>query len=68
MNILKSKQGQAMPDKTQFFKSEAFEKIDHTEIRWMGNASMMINSRGTNIMIDPLLEGFDMPLLIEMPS
>lgn len=67
MNILKSKQGQAMPDKTQFFKSEAFEKIDHTEIRWMGNASMMINSRGTNIMIDPLLEGFDMPLLIEMP-
>lgn len=26
MNILKSKQGQAMPDKTQFFKSEAFEK------------------------------------------
>ncbi len=25
------------------------------------------NSRGTNVMIDPLLEGFDMDLLIDMP-
>ena len=27
----------------------------------------MINDHGTVIMIDPLLEGFDMPLLIDMP-
>ncbi|WP_050637102.1 MBL fold metallo-hydrolase [Candidatus Stoquefichus sp. SB1] len=67
MKVYKNKNGQAMPDKSQFFGPEAFQKINQTEIRWLGNASMMINSRGTNIMIDPLLEGFDMPLLIEMP-
>ena len=67
MKVYKSEKGQARPAKTQFFGKEAFSKIDHSEIRWMGNAGMMINSRGTNIMIDPLLEGFDMPLLIDMP-
>jgi L-ascorbate metabolism protein UlaG (beta-lactamase superfamily) len=30
-------------------------------------AGFLINSRGTTIMIDPLLEGFDMPLLIDFP-
>lgn len=67
MKICKSNKGQAMAAPTQHIENEAFNKIQHTEIRWMGNASMMINSRGTNIMIDPLLEGFDMPLLIDMP-
>lgn len=68
MKVYKNKNGQAMPDKSQFFGPEAFQKINQTEIRWLGNASMMINSRGTNIMIDPLLEGFDMPLLIDHPK
>lgn len=67
MKITKNINGQAVAKATIAFGKEAFEKINHTEIRWMGNASIMINSRGTNIMIDPLLEGFDMPLLIEMP-
>lgn len=67
MRVYKNKKGQAMPGKTQFFGKEAFKKMNHTEIRWMGNASIFINSRGTNIFIDPLLEGFDMPLLIDMP-
>lgn len=67
MNIIKNEKGQAVAGKTQYFSKEAFEKIDHTEIRWLGSASIMINSHGTNIMIDPLLEGFDMPLLIDMP-
>ena len=49
------------------FSNEAFKKIDYTEIRWLGNAGAFINSRGTTIMIDPLLIGFDMPLLIDMP-
>ena len=30
-------------------------------------AGFLINSRGTTIMIDPLLGGFDMPIMIEMP-
>ena len=62
-----SEKGQAVAPKTHFITDEVFKKIDHTEIRWLGNASIMINSHGTNIMIDPLLEGFDMPLLIDMP-
>ena len=33
----------------------------------MGNAGFFINSRGTTLMVDPLLKGFDMPLLIEIP-
>ncbi|MCM1136037.1 MAG: MBL fold metallo-hydrolase [Clostridium sp.] len=62
-----SGRGQAMPAQVQQFGGEAFTAISHTEIRWMGSAGVMINTRGTNIMIDPLLEGFDMPLLFEPP-
>lgn len=58
---------QAIAPKTIAFGKEAFGKIDDTEIRWLGNAGAFINSRGTTLMIDPLLKGFDMPLLIEMP-
>lgn len=67
MKIDKNEKGQAIAPKTQPLQREAFEKSDCTEIRWLGNASIMINSHGTNVMIDPLLEGFDMPLLIDMP-
>ncbi|MEY8461850.1 MBL fold metallo-hydrolase [Streptococcus merionis] len=67
MKLRTSPNGQAMPGPTQAFGKEAFEVIDHTEIRWLGNASLLINSRGTNLLIDPILDGFDMPLLIDMP-
>jgi L-ascorbate metabolism protein UlaG (beta-lactamase superfamily) len=30
-------------------------------------AGFLINSRGTTLMIDPLLEGFGMPIMIDMP-
>ena len=30
-------------------------------------AGFLINSRGTTIMVDPLLGGFDMPIMIELP-
>ena len=46
---------------------EAFDSMDTTVVRWLGNGGAMINSRGTCIMIDPLLKGFDMPLLVEPP-
>ena len=36
-------------------------------LRWLGMAGFLINSRGTTLMIDPLLGGFDMPIMIEMP-
>ncbi|MBR0420772.1 MAG: MBL fold metallo-hydrolase [Erysipelotrichaceae bacterium] len=58
---------QTKPEKTIYFNQEAFEKTNDTQIRWLGNAGALINSRGTTIMIDPILSGFDMPLLIDMP-
>jgi L-ascorbate metabolism protein UlaG (beta-lactamase superfamily) len=58
---------QARAPKTQKFGKEAFEIGEGTVIRWLGNAGALINSRGTNIMIDPVLSGFDMPLLIDLP-
>lgn len=65
--ITKNDKGQAVASKTQKIRKEAFDKIDSTEIRWLSSAGIMINSHGTTVMIDPLLEGFDMPLLVEMP-
>lgn len=67
MNIGKNEKGQAVPKKTEFMGPEAFGTMEGTQIRWLGNGGAMINSRGTTVMIDPVLSGFDMPLLIDMP-
>lgn len=67
MKIQINEQGQAVAHPTISINKTAFEANSQTSIYWMGNASIFINSRGTNLMIDPLLEGFDMPLLIQMP-
>lgn len=66
-SVMYTPQGQAMPSKVQYFDREAFNDCDNTQIRWLGNAGFLINSRGTTLMVDPLLKGFDMPLLIDMP-
>lgn len=58
---------QAVAPKTIAISKEAFKSIDNTEIYWLSSAGIMINSHGTVIMIDPLLEGFDLPLLVDMP-
>lgn len=62
-----NEKGQAVPPATQFFGTEAFEPTQHTVIRWLGSAGFLVNSRGTCLMVDPLLKGFDMPVLIESP-
>ena len=62
-----AKKYQAKAPKTQPFGAEAFGASDHTTIRWLGAAGFLINSRGTTLMIDPLLEGYDMPIMIDMP-
>jgi hypothetical protein len=51
---------QARAPRTQPFGGEAFGPTDGTTLRWLGMAGFLINSRGTTIMVDPLLEGFDM--------
>ncbi|MUN72880.1 MBL fold metallo-hydrolase [Enterococcus casseliflavus] len=58
---------QAIPPKTIVFNEKAFQKTDQTIIRWLGNSGILLNSRGTCIMVDPVLEGFDLPLLIDLP-
>lgn len=58
------KKGQATPSAVQPFGEEAFNVQNETVIRWLGNAGFFINSRGTCIMIDPMLKGFDMPVFI----
>jgi L-ascorbate metabolism protein UlaG (beta-lactamase superfamily) len=58
---------QAKAPRTQPFGAEAFAASDDTVLRWLGMAGFLINSRGTTIMVDPLLRGFDMPIMIEIP-
>ena len=58
---------QAKAPETQFFGAEAFGPSRDTVLRWLGMAGLLINSRGTTLMVDPLLGGFDMPIMIEMP-
>ena len=65
--MLYNEKGQAMPAGTVAVTEEAFGKIGHTEVRWLGNGGIMMNVRGTTILIDPLLMGFDMPLLFDIP-
>ena len=60
-------QRQAQAPKTQPFGAEAFEAGNGTVLRWLGMAGFLINSRGTTLMVDPLLGGFDMPVMIEFP-
>jgi len=61
------KKYQAMAAAPKPFGAEAFKKTDKTVIRWMGNGGFFINSCGTTIMVDPLLKGFDMPVLFKSP-
>ena len=61
------KKYQAKAPQTQVFGEEAFEASEGTTLRWLGMAGFLINSRGTTLMVDPLLGWFDMPIMIEMP-
>lgn len=58
---------QAKAPPTQSFGANAFGRSDETTLRWLGMAGFLINSRGTTLMVDPLLEGFDMPVMIMFP-
>ncbi len=65
--IKTEKKYQAKAPPTQTFGKEAFEESNTTTLRWLGMAGFLINSRGTTFMIDPLLGGFDMPVMIDFP-
>src|SRR5437868_2661082 len=61
------KKYQAKAPTTRPFGAEAFKASNKTTIRWLGMAGFLVNSRGTTFMLDPLLEGYDMPLLLKFP-
>ncbi|WDF77203.1 MBL fold metallo-hydrolase [Mucilaginibacter sp. KACC 22773] len=61
------KKYQAKAPPTQSFGAEAFKPSGKTVIRWMGMGGWFVNSRGTVFMVDPLLEGFDMKVMIDFP-
>ena len=61
------KKYQAKAPATQPFGAEAFGPSIKTTIRWLGMAGFLVNSRGTTFMVDPLLEGYDMPLIMDFP-
>lgn len=67
MNVTYSDRGQAIPTHVEHITSRAFDKIESTEVRWLTGGAAMINARGTVLLIDPVLEGFDMPLTYEPP-
>ena len=67
LNVIKNSKGQAVPSGIVPIGPSAFVPTEATTVRWLGSAGVFINSRGTTIMIDPLLEGFDMPVLFESP-
>lgn len=61
------KKYQAKAPLTQPIITKAFSKSKKTILRGLGMAGFLINSRGTTFMVDPLLEGYDMPLLMKFP-
>lgn len=52
---MKNSKGQAIPPKTIFLSPSAFEDNGNTAVYWLGEAGVLINSRGTILMIDPVL-------------
>lgn len=67
MLINYNEKGQAVAPASKPIGMEAFAQIEETQIRWLGFAGVMINTRGTILLLDPLLTAFDMPVLIQNP-
>ena len=67
MRIFKSPRGQAMPGPTRPMSGADFAPRPDTAVTWLGSVGILLNSRGTTPMVDPLLQDFDMPLLIQPP-
>jgi L-ascorbate metabolism protein UlaG (beta-lactamase superfamily) len=64
---LVAQQAQDGTPKKNDFDSSAFDKQSGTTLRWLGLSGFLINSRGTTIMLDPLLRDEPWPLLLDYP-
>lgn len=67
LTVTTNPRGQTEPVRTIPLATDAFEPSDATQLCWLGGAGIFLNARGTRIMIDPVLEGFDMPVLFDAP-
>lgn len=67
VKLERSGRGQVLAPSTRHINEEAFHEKSQCNIYWLGGGGVLINSYGTVIMIDPVLKGFDMPLLREVP-
>lgn len=67
MNIEFNKKGQALAPETVKMDASDFKPGTGCDIYWLGGGGAMLNCHGTIIMIDPVLSGFDMPLLRDVP-
>lgn len=65
--IRRSSQGQATAPESVPIPPEALAEAAGTVLHWLGMAGFLINARGTLLVVDPLLQGFDMPILIDFP-
>lgn len=65
--VTTSERGQAMPRGTKPMGPEALAARDDTVVYWLGGAGFLVNARGTTVMVDPVLGGFDMPVLFDAP-
>ena len=59
--------GRQYPPEPSALTANAFGPQDFTTISWLGGAGFLLNARGTCIMVDPVLEGFDMPVVFDAP-
>ena len=59
--------GQAKPARAVPVSAAAFGPCESTVVRWLGGASVLINSRGTTLLIDPVLTDFGLRTLFEPP-
>jgi hypothetical protein len=48
-------------------RAEAFDDPHGSVLYWLGMAGFLIHARGTLLAVDPLLQDFDMPVLIDLP-
>lgn len=65
--VVTNDRGQAMPARTVAMGADALAPRTDTAIWWLGGAGFLVNARGTTFMVDPVLGGFDMPVLFDAP-
>ncbi|MBO0981312.1 MBL fold metallo-hydrolase [Microbacterium sp. SD291] len=65
--LTRSAHGQAVAPTSVPIGPDAFSDDAGTVLRWLGMAGFLVNSRGILLAIDPLLQDFDMPVLIDFP-